>query len=292
MRVFVTGATGWVGSAVVDELLSAGYEVHGLSRTVEKAAKLEAQGGQVVIGNIEDTDLLFAEANGADAVIHTAFNNDFTRFVESAEEDIRAIQAIGRALEGKARPFLITSGVTLLTPDRVATEEDQQTPNPAMPRKTEPTTSALRASSVNALLIRLSPTVHGDGDQAFMRRLIGVAKKTGVSGYVGDGLNRWPAVHRRNAATIYRLALTQAAPISAFHAVSEGAIPFKDIATAIGQKLGLPIEPRDPEHFGFLAPLVAGDMPASSSATKSALGWQPKYPRLLQDLQLDSYYTD
>ena len=292
MQVFLTGVTGWVGSAVARDLIAAGHKVRGLARSADKAAGLAAQGVGVVVGDLAMTDLLHAEAATADAVLHTAFGHDFSRFQESSEEDVRAIEAMGSALEGTAKPILVTSGVTLLAPGRIVTEVDSQSANHATPRRSEVAALALRGKGVHATIIRLCPTVHGDGDHGFMRRLIALARDKGVSGYVGDGNNRWPAVHRLDAATLYRLVLAQADPTPAYHAVTETGVPFRKIAETIGQKLGVPVEPRTPEHFGFLGQMVAADMPASSEITRAATGWHPTHSGLIADLDLDSYYRD
>ncbi len=292
MRVFLTGSTGWVGSAVADELIAAGHHVRGLARSADKAAALQEKGGEVVIGSIEDTALLTTEARAADAVIHTAFNHDFTRFAGAAQADALAIAAMGEPLTGTGKPILITSGVTMLKPGSVVTEQDGFQSNAALPRQSEVAAGALRERGVKASLIRLSPSVHGKGDQGFIRRVIEFARQSGVSSYIGDGANRWPAVSRLDAAALYRIAMETADLAPVYHAVgNDGATPFKQIATIIGRKLGLPLEPRAPEHFGFLATLVAGDMPASSQWTQKTLGWKPDHPELLQDLELDSYYS-
>ncbi len=290
MRVFLTGATGWVGSAVAAQLIAAGHHVRGLVRSPEKATGFAEQGGDPMIGDLTDTDLLHSEAAAADAVIHTAFNHDFSRFADSSGEDVRAIEAMGAALEGTDKPILITSGVTLLTPGRVATEADRQSANHATPRRSEAAAEGLRAKGVRAAIIRLTPTVHGDGDHGFMHRLIDLARTSGVSAYAGDGEQRWPAVHRLDAAALYLRVLDQADLAPAYHAVAEGGIRFSEVAQTIGRKLGLPVEPRGPEHFGFLGPMVAADMPASSEATRRATGWTPRHPGLIADLNLDSYY--
>lgn len=292
MQIFLTGATGWVGSAVARDLMAAGHHVRGLARSPEKAAQLVDQGMTVVTGDLAATDLLHAEAAAADAVIHTAFGHDFSRFTQAAQDDLRAIQAMGDALQGSDRPILITSGVTLLAPDRVVTEDDRQPIQGPTPRQSETAASALRDSGIRAAIIRLCPTVHGDGDHGFMRQLIALARDSGVSAYIGDGSNRWPAVHRLDAAALYGIALRQPDLAPVYHAVGETGVPFRQIAQVIGQKLGVPVQPRDAAHFGFLGQMVATDMPASSAATQAATGWQPTHPGLIADLGLDSYYRD
>lgn len=290
MNVFLTGATGWVGSAVAADLLAAGHQVRGLVRSADKAADFAALGGDVVLGDLTATDLLNAEAARADAVIHTAFNHDFTRFAASADEDTRAIAAMGEALRGSNRPILVTSGVTLLSPGRLVTEQTRQPAQHATPRRSEVAADALRAAGVRASVVRLTPTVHGDGDHGFMRQLIQLARQSGVSAYAGDGSNRWPAVNRLDAAGLYRLALGQTDLAPIYHAVAEEGVAFREVAETIGRKLGLPVEARGPEHFGFLGQMVAADMPASSAATRAATGWRPTHAGLIEDLQLDSYY--
>ena len=292
MQIFLTGVTGWVGSAVAQDLMAAGHRVRGLARSPEKAAALAAEGIEIVAGDLAATDLLRSEAAHADAVVHTAFGHDFSRFNEAADEDVRAIEAMGSALAGTGKPILVTSGVTLLAPGRIVTEADRQSADGPTPRRSEVAALALREQGVRASIIRLCPTVHGAGDHGFMRRLIALARESGVSAHVGDGANRWPAVHRLDAAMLYRAVLEQDDPAPVYHAVGESGVPFRQVAETIGRKLGLPVEPRLPGHFGFLGQMVAADMPASSAATQAATGWRPAHPRLLDDLELDSYYRD
>ena len=290
MQIFLTGVTGWVGTAVARELIAAGHQVRGLARSLEKAAAMANAGVSIVPGDLAAADLLRAEATAADAVVHTAFGHDFSRFQAASDEDVRAIEAMGAALEGTDKPILVTSGVTLVAPGRIVTEADRQSANHATPRRSEVAALALRDKGVRAVILRLCPTVHGDGDHGFMRRLITLARDTGVSAYVGDGSNRWPAVHRLDAAALYRIALEQIDSATVYHAVGEIGVPFGQVAETIGRKLGLPIESRPPEHFGFLGQMVAADMPASSERTRIATGWLPKHPGLIADLGLDSYY--
>ncbi len=291
MRVFVTGATGWVGSVVIDELVSAGHQVAGLARSDEKAAALAATGAEVLRGTLDDLDALRSAASAADAVIHTAFGHDFSRFAENAEQDRRAIETLGSALEGSGRPILVTGGVALLAPGRLATEADLPPNVPSYPRKSEAAARALAERGVRATTLRLSPSVHGLGDHGFIPILIGLAREKGVSAYLGEGLNRWPGVHRLDAGRLYRLVLEQGATEPAYHAVADEGVPFKDIAEVIGRRLGLPVESRGREHFGWFADFAGADMPASSARTRSLLGWEPTGPDLLTDIDQPGYYA-
>jgi nucleoside-diphosphate-sugar epimerase len=291
MHVFVTGATGWVGSAVVQDLIEAGHRVTGLSRSADKAAALAATGASVVLGTLDDLDLLRSGASGADAVIHTAFNHDFSKFAENAQQDRRAIETLGGALEGSDRPLLVTSGVALLAPGRVATEADTPPSDPSYPRKSEATARALAERGVRAATVRLAPSVHGLGDHGFIPILIAMAREKGVSAYIGEGQNRWPGVHRLDAARLYRLALEQGVSEAAYHAIADEGAPFKAIAEVIGRRLGLPVESRGREHFGWFADFAGADMPASSARTRSLLGWEPTGPDLLSDIDQPGYYA-
>jgi len=290
MRVFVTGATGWVGSAVVGELLGAGCQVTGLARSDDKAAALAATGAKVLRGTLDDLDALRSAASAADAVIHTAFNHDFSKFAENAEQDRRAIETLGSALEGSDRPLLVSAGVALLAPGRVATEVDVPPFYPSFPRKSELAARALADRGVRAATVRLAPSVHGLGDHGFITILIGLAREKGVAAYIGQGLNRWPGVHRLDAGRLYRLALEQGATEPAYHAVADEGVPFKEIAEVIGRRLGAPVESRGREHFGWFADFAGADMPASSERTRSLLGWEPTGSDLLTDIDQPGYY--
>lgn len=289
MHVFLTGASGWVGSAVAKDLLAAGHQVTGLVRNAEKAQPLVALGAQVVTGTLDDHQLLHDGASRADAVIHTAFNHDFSRFSENCAQDERAIQILGEALRGSDRPLLVTSGLAMIAPGRLALESDLPFVAPAYPRRSEPAARELAQKGVRAATVRLSPTVHGVGDHGFIPILIGLAKQTGVSAWPEEVENRWAAVHRRDAATLYRLALETGVTQEAYHAVAEEGIAFRDIAQAIGKHLGVPAEPRAREHFGWFADFASIDMAASSEQTRAVLGWNPTHRTLLADLAQPKY---
>lgn len=289
MHVFLTGASGWVGSAVAEDLLAAGHQVTGLVRNAQKAQALVALGMQVVNGTLDDHQLLHDGASRADAVIHTAFNHDFSCFSENCAQDERAIQILGEALHGSDRPLLVTSGVAMIAPGRLATENDLPFVAPAYPRRSEPAARELADKGVRAATIRLSPTVHGVGDHGFIPILMDLAKQTGVSAWPEDAENRWAAVHRRDAATLYRLALETGMTQAVYHAVAEEGILFRDIAQAIGKHLGVPAEPRAREHFGWFADFASLNMAASSEQTRAVLGWNPTHPTLLADLAQAQY---
>ena len=291
MRIFVTGATGWVGSAAVKELVDAGHEVTGLARSEDKVAALAATGAEVLRATLDDLEALRGAASAADAAIHLAFNHDFSKFAENAEQDRRAIETLGSALEGSDRPLIVTSGVALLAPGRVATEADVPSSDPSYPRKSEAAARALAERGVRAATVRLAPSVHGLGDHGFIPILIAMAREKGVSAYIGEGLNRWPGVHRLDAGRLYRLVLEQGATEPAYHAVADEGVPFKAIAEVIGRRLGLPVESRDREHFGWFADFAGADMPASNGRTRSLLGWTPTGPDLLTDIDQPGYYA-
>lgn len=290
MHIFVTGATGWVGSAVVEELLRAGHTVTGLARSDDKAAVLAATGARVVRGTLDDLDLLRSAASTADAVIHTAFNHDFSTFAANAAQDRVAIETLGGALEGSQRPLLVTSGLARLAQGRTATEADL--PSPLSPRQSETAAKTLAERGVRVATVRLAPSVHGLGDYGFVPLVARLARQKGVSAYIGDGQNRWAGVHRSDAARVYRLALEQGVTEPVYHAVADEGVAFKRIAETIGRHLGLPVESRAREHFGWFADFAAADMWASSARTRARLGWEPLGPDLLADLDQAGYYAD
>jgi nucleoside-diphosphate-sugar epimerase len=294
MKVFVTGATGFVGSAVVKELIEAGHEVLGLARSDAGAAALLVAGARAQRGSLEDLDSLRRGVLATDAVIHTAFNHDFTKFAENCETERRALEALGDALEGSDRQLIVTSGVALLAPGRLATEEDVRAPNPAIPRVPEQVAASLSARGARASTVRLAPSVHGDGDHGFIPRLIAIAREKGVSAYVGDGLNRWPGVHRLDAARLYRLALEKGEAGARYHAVGEEGVPLKEIAGVIGRRLNLPVVSVRPdeasEHFGWFGMFAGMDVPSSSQRTQALLGWRAVGPDLLADIDRPGYF--
>jgi nucleoside-diphosphate-sugar epimerase len=297
MRVFVTGATGFVGSAVVHELIAAGHKVLGLARSDASAKLLSATGAEVHMGDIEDLDSLRSGAAMADGVIHTAFNHDFSKFQANCETDRRVITAMADVLAGTDRPLIITSGTGLLAGSgRVATEDAlPPAASSAMPRvASEEAAAAAIERGVRALVVRLPPSVHGNGDHGFIPALIGIARQKGVAAYVGEGLNRWPAVHRLDAAKLYRLALEKGTGTGRYHAVDEQGIPMRDIAKIIGKHLNIPVVSKSAqeaaEHFGWMAHFAAFDNPSSSALTSQWLGWEPTQPGLIADLDRPQYF--
>lgn len=294
MQVFVTGATGFVGSAVVRALRAAGHGVRGLTRSDAGAEVLRGLGAEPVRGTLEDTAGLRDAAGRADAVIHTAFDHDFSDFGRVCALDRAAIEALGDALAGSGRPLLVTAGMMMLAAGRPATEADRPPPPDLFPRHSEIAAEALAARGVRAGTVRLPPTVHGAGDHAFIPRLIEIARASGVSAYVGDGANRWAAVHREDAAVVYRLAIEQGAAAGPYHAVAEEGVPFRAIAEAIGRGLGVPVVSKSPDeaaaHFGWLAPFAAADIAASAARTRATLGWAPARATLLEDMATAGYF--
>jgi nucleoside-diphosphate-sugar epimerase len=293
MRVFVTGATGFIGSAVTRELIDAGHQVLGLARSDEAAKSLAAAGAHVRRGSLEDLESLRSAAVAADGVIHTAFIHDFSNYGAAAEADRRAIETLGGALAGSDRPLIITSGTLILQRQGpLGTEEDA--PNPNFPRKSEEAALALPALGARASVLRLPPSVHGNGDHGFVPRLISIAREKGVSAYIENGLNRWPAVHRLDAAHLYRLALEKSSAGARYHGVADEGIPTREIAEVIGRHLNVPIVSKSreeaPDHFGWIAPFFAIDSPASSAQTQDRLGWRPVQPGLITDLNAAHYF--
>jgi nucleoside-diphosphate-sugar epimerase len=296
MRVFVTGATGFIGTAVVQELLGAGHQVLGLARSEESANKLIAAGAEVHRGDLEDLDSLRSGAKEADGVIHAGFIHDFSRFQEVCEVDRVAIETIGEALAGSDRPFIITSGTALVSPGSLATEDIiPSSHGNRFPRMSEQAADALAAKGIRTSVVRLSPSVHGEGDHhGFVPILVKTAREKGKSAYIGEGHNRWNAVHRLDAAHLFRLALENAKPGARFHAVGDEAVDFKFIAEAIGKGLNVPVvsvsQEQAAEHFGWFAGFAGIDCPASSKITQEQLNWKPTHPSLPDDLEKGIYF--
>jgi nucleoside-diphosphate-sugar epimerase len=290
MRIFVTGATGFIGSAVVGELLAAGHQVLGLCRSDDKAATLAAAGAEVHRGSLQDSDSLRDGAARADGVIHLAFNHDFSTFAANCEDDRRVIATLGSALAGTDRPLIVTSGTGMANtvPGQPATEDGAVISSAVIPRAaSEEAAAALVADGVNVSVVRL-PQVHDTARQGLVSYLIAIAREKGVVGYVGDGHNRWPAVHVLDAARLYRLAIEKARSGAVYHAVAEEGIPLRDIAETIGQRLDLPARSIAADEaeafFGWLALFASHDAPAASAQTRTRLGWQPSGRGLLADL--------
>jgi nucleoside-diphosphate-sugar epimerase len=306
MRVFVTGASGWIGSAVVPQLISAGHQVVGLARSDASAAALTANGAEVHRGTLDDLDSLRSGAAASDGVIHLAFKHEMAfsgDFQGAADADRRAVEAFGETLAGSDRPLLIASGTLGLAPGRVAIERDGHGSDPAIatlgtgPRTRWATAElvlSLASRGVRSSVVRLPPTNHGEGDNGFIAALVGIAREKGVSGYIGDGTNRWPAVHRLDSAHLFQLALDMAPAGSTLHAVAEEGVPIRDIAEVIGRHLNLSAVSIAPEdaggHFTWLADFLAADSPASSALTRELLGWQPTRLGLIDDLDQGYYF--
>lgn len=274
MRIFVTGATGYIGSEVVRELMDAGHKVIGLTRSDKGALKLKEAGAEVHQGSLDDLDSLRSGAAMAEGVIHLAFKHDFSDFAGSLATDLQVIQAIGEVLEGTGKPFLTTAHANGTASDNA--------------------TLALAKRGVRASVVSLSPSVHGEGDKGFVPLLINIARAKGFSAYIGDGSNRWPAVHRLDAARLFRFALEAAPAGSKLDGVGDEGIPFRDIANVIGAHLNLPVvsitrQEAEP-HFGFLGPIAAFDMPRSSAQTQELLNWRPVHPTLITDLEQGHYF--
>ncbi|MFJ5269264.1 SDR family oxidoreductase [Streptomyces sp. NPDC088358] len=301
MRIFVTGASGWIGSAVVPELTEAGHQVVGLARSQASADALTAAGAEAVRGTVDDLDVLRDTAAASDGVIHLAFKHDIAfagGFQDAAEADRRAVDAFGDALAGTDRPFVLASGVVGLAPGRPATERDMP-PIDGSPISIRMATAqavlALASRGVRSSVVRLSPTCHGDGDNGFMAALVAIARAKGVSGYLGDGANRWPAVHRLDAARLFRLALEKAPAGSVLHGVAEEGVELRDVAGVIGRHLDVPVAAVAPEdaagHFAWLGSFLGLDSPASNTLTRELVGWEPTHPGLLEDLDKGHYFT-
>jgi nucleoside-diphosphate-sugar epimerase len=295
MRVFVTGASGFVGSAIVQQLVQAGHQVLGLVRTDSAAEALIKAGAEAHRGNLDELESIKDGVAQCDAVIHTAFNHDFTRYKINCENDRQIILALGAALAGSDRPLVITSGVGLLNYGRLITENDTPPDAEVVPRAaSEEAANTLAGQGINTYIVRLPPTVHDKGDHGFIPMVIGIAKEKGESVYRGEGQNRWPAVHRLDAAVVYRLIVEKQPAQKVYHAVAEEGIPFRQIATAIGQGLQVPVASKDGKeaeaHFGWFTHFAALDCPASSEQSRKSLGWEPKQPRLLDDLVPGVYF--
>ncbi len=296
MRVFVTGATGFIGSATVRELTDAGHQVVGLARSDEAAAALSEAGTEVHPGSLEDLDSLRSGAAAADGVIHTAYIHDFSQMENAAQADLRAVETMGAVLEGSGRPLVVTSGTALIRAGAVVTEEDWPDPGAAVhPRfATSLAARGLADRGVRSVIVRPAASVHGEGDHGFVPYLINLAREKGISGYIGDGSNRWPAVHRLDTAHLYRLALEKAPAGSVLHAVADEGVPSREIAEVIGRHLGVPVTSFSPEdaqeHFGWMAMFWSLDAPASSALTQERMGWTPTHVGLIADLEQGHYF--
>jgi len=296
MRVFVTGASGFIGSAVVPELISAGHQVVGLARSDASAAALRAAGADVLRGDLENLESLRAGAVESDGAIHLAFVHDFAHFEAAARTDQRAIETLGTALEGTGKPLAIAGGLLGLAPGRVATERDQ----PGSGSFVSPRQAGVRTAlsfvprGVRVSIVRLAPSVHGPNDRGFLTMLIKIAREKGAAGYIGDGSARWTGLHRLDAASLFRLALEKAPAGAALHGAAEEGIPIRTIAEVMGRRLKVPavsIAPEDaPKHFGWFAAFLGLDSPASNALTRELLGWQPTHPGLLEDLEAGHYF--
>ena len=298
MRVFVTGATGFIGSAIVRELLEAGHSVTGLARSDQAAANLAAAGAEVHRGSLTDLDSLRAGAATADGVIHTAYIHDFSPAGDpagAARTDGRAIEALGETLAGSGKPLVVASGTALLAPGRPATEEDKMPDDTPHPRVSEQVALRFAGRGVRVSAMRLPPSVHGQDDHGFVPALIGIARAKGLAAYVGDGSNRWAAVHRLDAARLFRLALESAPAGARLHAVGDEGVPFRDIAEVIGRHLSLPVtgisRAEADAHFGGFALFASMDVPASSVITQQRYGWRPAQPGLIADLEAGHYFN-
>ncbi|HEY4067201.1 MAG TPA: SDR family oxidoreductase [Burkholderiaceae bacterium] len=294
MRILVTGASGWIGSASVTELIAAGHHVLGLARTDEAAAKIAALGAEVVRGSLDDVAGLRAAAARAEGVVHLGYNHDFSQMGAAAQTDRAAIDAFAQVLEGSGGPLLIASGTLGLSPGRLGTERDR--PNPAVhPRIGNAAyTLGLAERGIRSIVVRFAPTVHGaGGDHGFVAVLAGIAREKGTSARIGAGLNRWPAVHRLDAAKLVQLAIDKATPGTVLHAVAEEGIATREIAAAIGQSLDLPVTSvpadRAAQHFGWIGMFFGADAPASNTLTRELLDWVPTQPTLLEDIAAGHY---
>jgi nucleoside-diphosphate-sugar epimerase len=296
MRYFVTGASGFVGSAVTQELLNAGHQVLGVARSDEGAAKVAAMGAEVFRGSLYEPEGLAEAAAGTDGVAHLAFNHDFSKFAENCETDRRVVTAIGAALAGSGKPFIVTSGVGLFGGRALITEDLPLAEVPhSHPRiVSEHAVTQLAQEGVRAMVIRLAPSTHDAGDHGFVPILINLAREKGAAAYVGNGDNVWPGVHRLDAARLYRLALEKGEAGARYHATDERGVPFREIAGVIGRRLGMPAKSLSPEeaqdYFGWFALFAAMNMASSSEWTRESLGWQPRERGLLEDIDDPRYF--
>lgn len=300
MRVFVTGATGFIGSALIPQLLAAGHQVVGLARSEASAQALRAAGAEAVVGSLEDLDILKKAAQDSDGVIHLAFRHDIAfsgGFEEAAQSDLKAVQALGEGLAGTGRPLVIASGLQSLKPGEMATEHDFPAleGNPMVTARARTARAALDLAEqgVRSSVLRMAPTNHGEGDHGFVAQLVALARQKGVSAYIGDGQQRWSATHRLDTAELFRLALEKAPAGSVLHGAAEGEVKVRDIAEAIGRQLNVPTVSLTPEqgaeHFGWLMVLLATDSPISSTVTRELVGWNPSQPGLIADIEQGHY---
>ena len=294
MRVFLTGANGWIGSVIARDLLADGHQVIGLVRTQEKADAFAAVGGTPLIGTLGDVDAIRAAARDTDGIVHTAFGLDLTKVKEMAEEETRTIDAFGEAFAGTDRPIIVTGGVLLTPPGEVFGEDARPPVPPEFPRASEQSAFALAERGLRAMVVRNPRSVHGQGEtHGFVPMLAAIARAKGVSAWIGEGDNLWPAVHRLDCARLYCLALERGVGGKAYHAIAEQGVPFRRIAEAIGRQLGLPSRSIAPDeaatHFGGIAMFVAGNGPASSERTRTALGWEPREADIVADIERPDY---
>ena len=293
MRIFLTGANGWIGTVIAEDLIAAGHSVIGLVRSPDKAALL-AEGVEPAIGDLGEVDVLRRAASDSEGVIHTAFGLDFSKLVEMADEERRALEAIGEVYAGSNRPIIVTGGVLLTSPGVIFTENERPPVDPNFPRASEQTAFALADRGIHASVVRNPRSVHGKGERhGFVPMLAAIARKKGFSAWVGDGDNLWPAVHRMDAARVYRLAVERGAAGEAYHAIAEEGVPFRSIAQAIGRQLGLPARSiassEADAHFGGIAMFAAGNGPASSRWTRDILGWTPHEVGIIPDIERPGY---
>jgi nucleoside-diphosphate-sugar epimerase len=296
MRIFVTGATGFIGSAIIEDLIEAGHQVLGLARNAEAAAVLERRGIAAHLGDVSAPDSLAAAARLCEGVIHTAFIHNFADIATSGKIDKAAVQAMGEALAGSGKPLVITSGTAVLPAGVEGFEDDAADAESAGKHRvpSEQVALSMAARGVRASVLRLPPSVHGDGDHGFVPALINIARSSGVSAYIGDGANRWPAVHRLDAARLFRLVMEQGAAGACYHGAAEGGVPTREIAEVIGRRLNLPVVAKTPDeaaaHFGWLAHFFGRDCPVSSAQTQRELGWDPTHAGLIADLDRPAYF--